>query len=101
MAQRLELQAILELILGSPNVYFQPPNNVQMKYPAVVYQIDQYDVRHADNKNYRRQTRYQVTVIDRDPDSGIPDVVADLPLCSFERFFVADNLNHNVFNLFF
>lgn len=101
MAPRLDLQSLLEFILGSSNVYFQPPNNVHMQYPSIVYQRDQYDVKHADDKVYRRQTRYQVTVIDRNPDSPIPDRIADLPLCSFDRFFIADNLNHSVYNLFF
>jgi hypothetical protein len=101
MGQRLDLQVILEEILGSPAVYFQPPNNVQMSYPCVVYQRDRHDVGYADDRAYQRTVRYQVTVIDRDPDSLIPAKVADLPLCSFERFFVADNLNHDVFNLFF
>jgi len=101
MARRLELQALLESLLGSTNVYFQPPNNVQMQYPSIVYQRDEYDIKHADDKVYSRRTRYQVTSIDRDPDSGVPDMLADLPLCSFERFFISENLNHNVFNLFF
>jgi hypothetical protein len=101
MAQRLELQSLLENILGSENVYFQPPNNLNMSYPNIVYQRDDYAVKYADNNTYDRQARFQVTVIDRDPDSLIPDKIADLPLCSFDRFFIADNLNHNVFNLFF
>jgi hypothetical protein len=101
MGQRLDLQNILEFILGSGNVYFQPPNNVHMQYPSIVYQRDQYDISHADDRVYHRQTRYQVTVIDRNPDSPIPDRIADLPLCSFDRFFIADNLNHSVYNLFF
>jgi hypothetical protein len=40
-------------------------------------------------------------VIDPDPDSPIVDAVAELPLCTYDRFFTADNLNHDVFNLFF
>lgn len=101
MAPRLELQAILEVILGSEDVYFQPPNNTQMNYPCVVYQADFYDTAHADNVLYQRTTRYQVTVISRDPDSDIHHKVAQLPLCSFDRFFISDNLNHNVYNLFY
>lgn len=99
--QRLSLQTILETILGSRNVYFQPPANVQMKYPCIVYNRDFAETEFAGNKLYRRVKRYQVTVIDRDPDSEIPDKVAALPLCKFSRFFTADNLNHDVFNIFF
>lgn len=99
MGQRLQLQTLLEAI--APKVYFQPPENVQMEYPCIVYQRDNASTRFADNALYRRTNRYQVTVIDRNPDSDIPDKVAALPMCSFNRFFVADGLNHDVYNLFF
>lgn len=32
MNRRYELQAVLEGILGSGNVYFQPPENLKMRY---------------------------------------------------------------------
>lgn len=101
MGQRLELQTLLETILGSRNVYFQPPANVQMQYPCIVYNRDNADTKFAGNKPYRNVKRYQVTVIDRNPDSVIPDKIAALPMCSFNRFFTADNLNHDVYTLFF
>lgn len=101
MGQRLQLQSLLEDILGSRHVYFQPPANVQMVYPCIVYQRDYADTKFADNGPYRYTQRYQVTVIDRDPDSGIPEKVAALPLTTFSRFFVADNLNHDVFVIYF
>lgn len=101
MGRRLELQSLLEEILGSENVYFQPPANVQMKYPAIVYNRDNEDTEFAGNVPYIRRTRYQVTVIDRNPDSTIPTMIGALPLCAFNRFFAAENLNHDVFNLYF
>jgi len=72
-----------------------------MKYPCIVYELDNTIAIHADNKPYNLTKRYQVTVIDRNPDSGIPDKIAALPLCSHERSFPADNLNHYIFTLFF
>jgi hypothetical protein len=101
MAQRLELQAILVELLGSPNVYFQPPPTIQMSYPCIVYKRDDENSKFADNLPYSRKKRYQVTVIDRDPDSEIPDKVAQLPSCIFDRFYTAENLNHDVYQLFF
>lgn len=101
MGLRLDLQKLLEQILDSRNVYFQPPANVQMEFPAIVYERDDVNTVFADNRPYRHVKRYQVTVIDRDPDSGIPDQVAELPQCSFSTAFVANNLNHSVFNLYF
>ena len=99
MAQRLELQTLLETFV--PNVYFQPPPSVHMKYPCIIYNRDDILINYADNGSYKFKKRYQVTVIDQNPDSVIPDEIAKLPLCSFARFFTADNLNHDVYNLYF
>lgn len=101
---RLELQLLLEALLGRESVYFQEPNNVKMAqlgYPAIIYAIDGIDAKYADNIRYNHTTRYTVTIIDRDPDSDIPAKIAALPLCGFNRFFVADNLNHFVYSLYF
>jgi hypothetical protein len=100
-APRLELQTLLEGVLGSTNVYFQPPPNVQMNYPCIVYRRNNADTKFADNNPYGYTKQYSVTVIDRNPDSDIPDKIAALPRCSFNRHYVINNLNHDVFNLYF
>lgn len=99
MAQRLELQDLLKEFCD--NVYFQPPPSVQMVYPCIVYRRDTTRSRHADGLPYKKDKRYLVTVIDRDPDSEIPDMISELPLCIHDRFYTADDLNHDVFKLFF
>jgi hypothetical protein len=96
-----QIQSLLEEILGTSNVYFQPPESVKMAYDAIVYHRDLANTSFADNKPYRRKKRYSVTVISQDPNSSVPDKIADLPMCTFERFFTADNLNHDVFNIYF
>jgi hypothetical protein len=101
MAPRLDLQTLLTDILETDQVYFQPPPNVQMVYPCIVYSRDWVMTNFADDKPYKHRKRYQVTVIDRDPDSEIPAKIAALPLCVFDRFYTADNLNHDVYKLFF
>lgn len=101
MAQRLELQTLLKNLLGSDHVYFQPPATLGLEYPCIVYHRDNEDATFADNKPYSRKKRYTVTVIDRNPDSLIPDKVGALPLCTYNRFYTADNLNHDVYTLFF
>ena len=101
MGQRLQLQDLLEDIAGSGQVYFQPPANVQMNYPCIVYKRDLAITRFADDSPYRYTKRYQITVIDRNPDGEIPDKIAALPMCLHNRFFTADNLNHDVFNIYF
>lgn len=72
-----------------------------MQYPAIVYKRDDMDTLFAGGKPYRLETRYQVTVIDRDPDSVLPTKVAGLPLTSYDRSYQAENLNHDVFTIYF
>jgi len=72
-----------------------------MQYPCIVYHRDYELFNHADDLAYLRRKRYLVTVIDPNPDSGIPDKIAELPLCVYDRFYTADNLNHDVYKLFF
>ena len=37
MASRIKLQAKLEELLGSRNVYYQPPETLKIEYPAIIY----------------------------------------------------------------
>lgn len=101
MASRLDLQNLLEELLGSRNVYFQPPASVSMRYPAIVYSRDDIENRHANNGVYSQTTAYSVIVIDEDPESEYVEKVSKLPMCAFDRHYVADNLNHDVFTLYF
>ena len=100
MGQRLELQTLLET-LGAEKVYFQPPPNVTMEYPCIRYARSLIDIKHANNKPYANKNQYMVTVIYIDPDSPIPNSVAHLPTCRFNRHFVIDNLNHDIFYIYF
>jgi hypothetical protein len=98
---RSQLQSLLEGLLGTDKVYFQPPNNVAMVYPCIVYQRDYGDTMFAGNKPYVHTVRYQVTVIAKDPDNVIQSKVAQLPMCLRVQFFTANNLNHDVFTLYY
>lgn len=99
MAPRLQLHELL--LTFTDNVYFQPPTNTEIKYPCIVYQRNYALTAFADDIAYRHTKRYQITVIDQDPDSPIPDMVAEMPMSAFNRFYTAENLNHDVFNVFF
>ena len=94
---RIKLQNILEEILGSRNVYFQPPENIKMKYPAIVYSRSDIKNTYADNEVYKQDNVYQITVIDANPDSDIVKKISKLPMCRYNRNFKSDNLNHDVF----
>ena len=71
-AKRIELHTKLEFLLGSKNVYFQPPDNLKIKYPCILYYKSRPRHFKADDKNYLTRQGYTVTVVDYDPDSQIP-----------------------------
>lgn len=99
MARRQQLHQLLETF--TPNVYFQPPTNIKLQYPCIIYERDFAHTKFSDNKPYDHTLRYAITIIDRDPDSEIPAKVAAMPMSLFNRFFTVDNLNHDVYNVYF
>ena len=101
MGTRLQLQTLLETLIGSRNVYFQPPETFKMGYPCIVYSRNNSVVHFADNNPYKNQLRYQLILIDKNPDSSLVDKIASLPLCKFQRHYTKDNLNHDVYNIFY
>lgn len=104
MARRKALNQELIKLLGSSNVYFNPPESIKLKYPCVVYNESNKNLLSADNKKYRLLNQYQLTVIDRDADHGsaVTDAILEsLQYCSLEREFIYDELNHWVLRLFY
>lgn len=101
MGSRLELQNLLEDILESENVYFQPPESTKIRYPAIVYSRSRIDSKHADDGAYTSSVQYTVTLIDPNPDSEFVFKIAQLPYCRHDRNYKSDNLNHDVFTLYF
>lgn len=101
MASRLELHEELCALLGSRNVYYQPPESSKMQYPAIRYSRKDIENTHADNIAYLQKTCYEVIVIDKNPDSEIVVNLSKLPFCRFDRHYTADNLNHDIFTLYY
>lgn len=102
MGLRLDLHEALVTVLGSEcKVYFQPPENIKMSYPCFVYNREDIQAEYANDIRYRVTTRYQGTLISSDPDNTMVDKILELPYCSYDRFFTADNLNHDVFTIYF
>ena len=101
MATRIDLQNVLEELLGSRNVYYQPPESLKMSYPAIVYSRKTIDNSYANDSVYKQNYAYELTVIDKNPDSEIVNKVSKLSTCRFDRHFKSDNLNHDVFTLYY
>ena len=102
MASRLELHEEFCNILGSRNVYFQPPASIKLNYPCIVYSISNVNKQNANDKMYKSMNEYKVVVIDSDPDSEIPSkIIAHFPMCRFDRAYTSDNLNHSALSLYY
>lgn len=111
MRTRLDFDRYLKDIVGEGvNVYFQPPSNVSgagqnviknIKYPAIIYSVDDYNIRSADNKNYSIDKEYSVEVVTKDPDSTLIDKIVEMPTARFNRSYLSDGMYHSVFVIIF
>lgn len=101
MENRLSLHEVLCDILGSRNVYFQPPENIKMNYPAIIYSREGIDSTHADDMKYLHNHRYQIMVVGTDPDTDLIDKMLEIQRCRYDRHYIADNLHHDVFTLYY
>lgn len=99
MANRLKIDDILRNVIGNGHVYFQPPPNLTMEFPCITYERVRINTRFADNSPYHLYDVYQVTYIDTDPDSDMPDKISQLDMCVFERFYINDNKYYSVFRI--
>lgn len=100
MGSRLELQAELQTFL--PKVYYQPPSTLKMEYPCIVYKRFGKLSKRANNGVYLRDTQYQITLIERDPDSNLADQLEDhFASCVISQNYTVDNLHHTTLNLYY
>lgn len=97
---RLDLDKILREIMSNGNVYFQPNENVRMKYPCIRYSLYRINSKFGDNHPYVQKSSYQVILIDPNPDNEYVDKLKKLPLCNMDRFYISENLNHYVFTIY-
>lgn len=98
---RLTLQTLLEEMLGTKNVYYQPPENIKMNYPAIRYSKSEVRSIYADNKRYWSLQAYDIVVISLEPDHPIIEKLLDLRYSVFDRHYVSDGLNHDIIRIFY
>jgi len=101
MGDRLALQTLLESISGVSKVYFQPPASVTLLYPCIIFSRNDINIKHADNSPYAHKIGYSIMVIDRSPNSLIPNAVAAIPTANFDRSYMAEGLYHDIFTIYF
>lgn len=101
MGDRLDLQAKFEEILESRNVYFQPPASLLMQYPAIRYELKDFQNKSANNSaTYISSTGYECVLIMKEPDTEYLQKIFQIPYCKFGRYYRADNLHHYTFTIY-
>lgn len=105
MERRLKLDRMLKdklLVFKNLHFYYQPPENLKMVYPAVIYSFDGIDDRHANNNVYKRKLRYSLIYVSEDPDDRVINAIDSMEYCRMERSpYVADNLYHYPFTIYY
>ena len=98
MSKRKKLDARLKAIL--PNVYYQPPDKLMMKFPCIVYSRNRTIPFFADNAKYVRNETYRITVIDENPDSVYADAVDQMVEARWVNSFSTQGLHYFVFDIY-
>lgn len=99
--RRLELHSLLLSIMTNGNVYHQPPESVKLQFPCIVYERARDRALYADDSAYVRKIRYTVTLIDKKSVSDFLEPLMALPYCTYDRHFTSDDLNHDVFTIYY
>lgn len=98
---RRELQAKLVEILGSNNVYYQPPESIKLKYPCIVYFRSTIPTKRADNKVYKADFCYTITLIGTEPQNPtILKLLTAFDNIKYDRNFITNSLYHDTFTLY-
>lgn len=101
LSKRLKFHDILCEKLGSKNVYFQPPENFKMNYPAIRYKMDRSKNDYANDKKYIKKIAYEVILIDLNPDSEYLDKIMEIDYSELNRVYAYEGLYHFVFTIYY
>ena len=97
--RRIEFDNLLKAILGSNNVYFQPPESKKLEYPCIVYNIASHDVEYADDGLYQLRHKYIVRYIayPKDYDGPMKEKIAKILKVPMNQVYSSNGLYHCVF----
>lgn len=100
--KRLELQQKFEDILGTRNVYFQPPETMKLQYPCILYFKTNVPVSYANDSVYKYKQGYTVTYVDKDPDAEMPfTILKSFKYCRIDSFYKSEGLNHTKLTIYY
>lgn len=102
MERRYKLNEALQKVLGSNNVYFEPPENLKLNYDCIIYKRNRAKKFRADNKRYINHEFYELLIISKNPDNHIADELEkSFEYCEHQRSFTTNGLHHSVVYLYY
>lgn len=95
-----DLLHLLRQAVQHNQVYFQPPENLKIEYPAVVFHLSKIEIDHASDTPYKGAKEYSVTLITKDPEPDVIDEILKIPYSSLDTTYISDGMNHFVFTVY-
>lgn len=88
--------------VDAKKAYFQPPSNLTLEYPCLVYYKKPRYTDRANNKIYTSMNYYSVTFITKNPDSLLPEMLEEeFQHAKIVNGFTQDNLHHTILNIYY
>ena len=101
MLKRVDIQEKFKFLLGSNNVYYQPPANLKMKYPAIVYSLDGLDVKRFDNTKLINKNCFSVTHIYRNESENLVEtMLKNFEYISFDNRSIVDGIYNDHYTIY-
>lgn len=95
-----DLLDLLKKAVDHNRVYFQPPENLKIGYPAVIFHLSKIKLDHADDVPYKGAREYSVTLISKEPEPEALDELLKIPYTTLDTTYTADGMNHFVFTTY-
>lgn len=95
-----DLLHLLQQAVPHNRVYFQPPENLNIGYPAVVFHLSKIEIDRASDVPYKGAKEYSVTLITKDPEPDVIDEILKIPYSSLDTTYISDGMNHFVFTIY-
>lgn len=81
------------------NVYYQTPDNFKLKYPCILYEINNIPTKGADNGKYFYKVNVNITIIEKNKTSEFVPVILSWPYTRYNNSFFKEGLNHSFMSI--
>nr|DAW03453.1 MAG TPA: tail completion protein [Caudoviricetes sp.]DAW58183.1 MAG TPA: tail completion protein [Caudoviricetes sp.] len=95
-----DLLHLLQQAAQHNRVYFQPPENLKIGYPAIVFHLSKIEIDRASDVPYKGAKEYSVTLITKDPEPDVINEILKIPYSSLDTTYISDGMNHFVFTVY-